>query len=317
MHSLSGAVNSILGDNCTSLNSRGSAHSSGISPSLHQAVIWSLSSFYNDAIHLTGVYVFPNEGNLEEFFDTLTAHSNHPCHEPHIYAGDFKAYTAEEIESHITPLDSHALFHRVCDTNPAHSPASPLTTATAPAADFRGRLLLNMLTSIEFIITNGRFPCPSPNHRPYTFFRNPNTYSILDYNLIAKRHAPLIRTCQVLQHVLPASVTDHMPIHLHLDLPTSSNPVPPIPPHTSPARTLYHSKRLKDPETKDAFTSALAKKVAKISHTFSRLTTQLHSSKITPQSFADTANAALSEILPSQHAAHVVLGKVDPHTPKN
>ena len=106
-----------------------------------------------------------------------------------------------------------------------------------------------------------------------------------------------------------------MPIHLHLDLPTSSNPVLPIPPHTSPTRTLYHSKRLEDPQTKDAFTSALAKKVAKISHTFTRLTTQLHSSKITPQSFADTANAALSEIL--QHAAHVVLGKVDPHTPKN
>jgi len=106
-----------------------------------------------------------------------------------------------------------------------------------------------------------------------------------------------------------------MPIHLQLDLPTSSNPVPPIPPHTSPARTLYHSKRLKDPQTKDAFTSALAKKVANISHTFSRLTTQLNSSKITPQSFADTANAALSEIL--QHAAHVVLGKVDPHTPKD
>ena len=106
-----------------------------------------------------------------------------------------------------------------------------------------------------------------------------------------------------------------MPIHLRLDLPTSSNLVPPIPPHTSPARTLYHSKRLKDPETKDAFTSALPKKVAKISHTFSRLITQLHSSKISPQFFADTANATLSEIL--QHAAHVVLGKVDPHTPKN
>jgi len=74
---------------------------------------------------------------------------------------------------------------------------------------------------------------------------------------------------------------------------------------------------LKDPQTKDAFTSALAKKVAnlKISHTFSRLTTHLHSSKITPQSFADTANAALSEIL--QHAANVILGKVDPHTPQN
>jgi len=199
---------------------------------------------------LTGVYIFPNEGNLDKFFDTITAHSNHPCHEPHIYARDFNADTAEEIESHITPLDSHALFCRVGNTNPAHSPASPLTTATAPAADFRGRLLLNMLNSSEFITTKGRFPSHSPNHKPYTFFRKPNTYSVLNYILIATRHTPLIRTCQVLQNVLPASATDHMPIHLHLDLPTSSNPVPPIPPHISPARNLYLSKRLKDPQTK-------------------------------------------------------------------
>ena len=150
----------------------------------HHQVTWSLSSpFYNDVIHLTGVYIFPNEGNLEEFLDTLTAHWDLPCHAPHIYAGDFNAYTAEEIESHITLLDSHALFHWVGDTNPAHSPASSLTTATTPTADFRGLLLLNMFNSIEFIITNRRFQSPSPNHRPYTFFRKPNTYSILNYNL--------------------------------------------------------------------------------------------------------------------------------------
>ena len=91
MYPLSGVVNSILGDNCTSLQSRGDTHSSGTSPSPHQAVTCSLSSpFYNDVIHLTGVYIFPNEGKLEEFFHTLTAHSNHTSHEPHIYAGDFK-----------------------------------------------------------------------------------------------------------------------------------------------------------------------------------------------------------------------------------
>ena len=187
MHSLSGAVNTILGDKCTSLNSRGNVHGSGVSSSLHQAVTWSSSSpSYNDTIHLTGVHIFPNEGNLEDFFYTLTAYSNHPSHKPHIYAGHFNAYTTEEIESHITPLDSHPLFCRKGDTNPAHSPASPLTTATAPAADYRGHLLLNMRSSVEFIITNGRFPSPSPNHRPYTFFRKLNTYSILNYNLIAK-----------------------------------------------------------------------------------------------------------------------------------
>ena len=83
MHSLSGAVITILDDNCTTLNSRGSFHGSGTSPSLPRAVTWSLSSpFYNDTIYLTGVYIFPNEGNLDEFLVTLTAHSNHPCHNP-------------------------------------------------------------------------------------------------------------------------------------------------------------------------------------------------------------------------------------------
>ena len=105
-----------------------------------------------------------------------------------------------------------------------------------------------------------------------------------------------------------------MPIHIRLNLPTSSNPVPPLPPHTSPAHTLYHSKRLKDLQTKDAYTSALANFFAKITPTFSRLTAQLHNSKISSQSFAETANAAITEIL--QHAAHVVLGKVDPPTSK-
>jgi len=88
-----------------------------------------------------------------------------------------------------------------------------------------------------------------------------------------------------------------MLIHLHLDLTTSSNPVPPLPPHTSPARTLFHSKRLKDPQTQDAFTSALAKKIVNTSRTFTLLTSQLLISQITPQSFADTENAVLSDHL--------------------
>jgi len=44
-------------------------------------------------------------------------------------------------------------------------------------------------------------------------------------------------------------------------LPTSPNPVPEPSPHTSAARTFYLSKRLKDPQTQDAYTSALAKNV--------------------------------------------------------
>jgi len=105
-----------------------------------------------------------------------------------------------------------------------------------------------------------------------------------------------------------------MPIHLHLNLPTSPNPAPKPPPHTFHARTLYHSKRLQDPRTKDADISALAEKVAKIAPTIYKLLAQLNHSKTSAQSFADTANAAIIEIL--EHSAHVVFGKVDPPTPK-
>jgi len=72
MHSLSGVVNKIPGNSCTSLHTRGNAHGSRVSSSLHQTVTWSLSSpFYGDTLHLTGVYVFPDEGKLEEFFDGI------------------------------------------------------------------------------------------------------------------------------------------------------------------------------------------------------------------------------------------------------
>ena len=40
------------------------------------------------------------------------------------------------------------------------SPPFLLVTATAPAADYRGRLMLTMQNSIEFIITKGRFLFP-------------------------------------------------------------------------------------------------------------------------------------------------------------
>ena len=161
---LRGVVNTIMGDNCTALSTRGNGHGSGTSSSLHQAVTWSLSSpFYNDTIHLTGVYILPNEGKLEMFFDTLITNSHHPSHEPHIYEADFNAYTAEEIENRITPFDPHTLFHCRGDFNPDYSPTSPPTTASAPGADYRGRLQITMFNSIKFVVSNDRFPVPSPN----------------------------------------------------------------------------------------------------------------------------------------------------------
>jgi len=172
MKSLSGVVNKITGDNCKYMDKRRGSHGhgSGSLPILHQAVAWSLTS--PRTIHLTGVYLFPDENQLQEFFDTLIAHTNHPSHEPHIYAGDFNAYTAEELENHVTPQELRTLLRRSGDINPAHSLAPPLTSATVPAANYRGRLLLNMINFLEFIITNGRFPVP---RHPLTLHLFPET----------------------------------------------------------------------------------------------------------------------------------------------
>ena len=74
---------------------------------------------------------------------------------------------------------------------------------------------------------------------------------------------------------LPACVTDHMPIHLHLDLPTSPTSTLTTYSQSSPPRTLYHSKRLKDKDTKEAFTRALAVKVSRITPSIKKLHAQL------------------------------------------
>jgi len=167
-----------------------------------------------------------------------------------------------------------------------------------------------MINSLEFIITNGRFPVPPPTLQPYTFFRKPNTHSVLDYNLIAKHHVSLIQKCEVLRDSLPACLTDHMPIHLHLHL--STTPTPPLKPTSQPfpPRTLYHSKHLKDKDTKEAFIQALARKVSRITPNIQKLHAQLQGKKIFPQSFADTVNSEITSIL--QKTALEILTQIDP-----
>ena len=54
------------------------------------------------SFHLTGIYIFPDEHQLHELFDTLSTNSNYPLHNPYLYAEDFKAYAAEEWENHVS-----------------------------------------------------------------------------------------------------------------------------------------------------------------------------------------------------------------------
>jgi len=90
-----------------------------------------------------------------------------------------------------------------------------------------------------------------------------------------------------------------MPIHLHLDLPTS--PTSTLKPYSqsSPPRTLYHSEHLKDSasETKQAFTKSLGKKVSRVTPSIQKLHTPLQVKKVSLPYFAETANSESTSIL--------------------
>jgi len=101
-----------------------------------------------------------------------------------------------------------------------------------------------------------------------------------------------------------------MPIQLHLDLPTSPTLTLKPSSQSSPPRTLYHSKRPKDQDTKEAFTKALAKKLLFITPTIQKLHVQLVGKKHFAQSLADTANSEITSIL--QKTALEILTQIDP-----
>ena len=75
-------------------------------------------------------------------------------------------------------------------------------------------------------------------------------------------------------------------------------------------------QRLKDKDTKEAFTRVLARKVSRITPTIQKLHAQLQGKQISPQSFADTANTEITSIL--QKTALEILTQIDsqtsPHT---
>jgi len=81
---------------------------------------------------------------------------------------------------------------------------------------------------------------------PTLFSENLTPHSVVVHNLMAKYHVPLIQTCEVLRDFLPTCVSDHhdMPMHIHLDLPTSPTSALKPSSQSSPPHTLYHSKRL-------------------------------------------------------------------------
>jgi len=146
----------------------------GANGSSHQAVSWTIRSpLIARPIHITGVYVIPSEGEIEEFFHTLTRLHYVSAKDVHIYAGDFNAHVADEIETHITIQEGHTIPPRFGYCHKRHTPsppaAAPITSAHISSPQ-RGRLLLRMLNTTSFLVQNGRFEA-ADNPIPYTLQR--------------------------------------------------------------------------------------------------------------------------------------------------
>jgi len=114
--------------------------------------------------------VSPSEGEIEEFFHTLTRQDHYPAEDVHIYAGDFSAHVTDETETHITIQAGHTNPPRVGDCHKRHAPsppaAAPITNARISSPQ-RGYLLLRMLNTTVCLILNGRFEA-ADNPIPYT-----------------------------------------------------------------------------------------------------------------------------------------------------
>ena len=102
----------------------------GANESSHQAVSWTIKSpLIARPNHITSVYVSPSKGEIDVFFHTLTKQNHYPADDIHIYAGDFNAYVADEIETHVTMQKQHTIPPQVGDCHERHMPSQP---AAAP-----------------------------------------------------------------------------------------------------------------------------------------------------------------------------------------
>jgi len=119
------------------------------------------------------VYVSPSKGEIDVFFHTLTKQNHYSADDIHIYAGDFNAYVADEIETHVTMQKQHTIPPQVGDCHERHMPSQPAAapiTNTHISSPQRSRLLLRMLNTTSFLILNGRFEA-SDDPIPYTLQR--------------------------------------------------------------------------------------------------------------------------------------------------
>ena len=160
----------------------------------HQAATWTLSSpSLTKPIHITGVYISPTAGEAEEFFEILANAATFPPSETHLYVGDFNSHIGDEVEGHVRHDPSFPIPARVGDDDHPPAPANMGQLQDQPSSAQRGRLLLRLLDTLQFIVANGRFQSSS-DPTPFTLTGHQKR-SINDYVLIAKHHFSRIKKC--------------------------------------------------------------------------------------------------------------------------
>jgi len=293
----------------------------GPNGSSHQAVSWMIKSpLIARPIHITGVYVSPSEGEIEEFFHTLTQQNHYPANDIHIYVGAFNAHVADETETHISMQERHTIPSRVGDCHKRHMPSPPAAapiTNTRISSPQRGWLLLRMLNTTSFLILNGRFE-GADGFIPYTLQRQDeatvNDYN--DYNLIAKQYFPKVKTCYVIPRPLrsPRSKsgpsTNHNPIVLHLLAKSATQSTANIPiAQELPPRTQFHLSKLKDPAVRKKHSHALEDQADKAEQAIQTLKKSLQQGGINATQYAEKANAIIVSAL--QVTAQKIIGTTE------
>ena len=122
--------------------------------------------------------------------------------------GDFNSHIGEECEGHVRVDPSSKIPSRVGDKDHAPAPTNMERIKSRPSSAQRGRLLLRLLDSINFVILNGRFQSAS-DPTPFTLKRQ-QEQSINDYVLIAGRHFPRVKKCVVLVRPSRSHRTSHI-----------------------------------------------------------------------------------------------------------
>ena len=257
------------------------------------------------------MYVSPSEGEVEKFFHKLTQQDQYPPNKIHVYTGDFNAHVAEELEQHITIQERSTIPVRAGDCHRRHLPsppeAAPITRARVSSQQ-RGRLLLRMLNTTSFLISNGRFE--TPDDPIFYKLQCQDEATINDHNLIAKQHFSKVKTCYMIprpsrtHRSQPSPPTDHNPIVLHLSLLSKSAAQAPIAtailPELSP-RTQFHSSKLMDPATREKFSDALGDQSTKANLQSVHCRSVSNKESSTPLSTLTTSTPLLCLLCKSQH----------------